>query len=305
MSKEITSFFKEAPYLKFTMPIPKSDKFVMGLPQSLVMYINSQTKKCAAQRSVMFVLLTTMDYDKAKAMGKIPFKVSETWICDLVQQEKRNYRETREQLIRRGWLTLKKTRSNGSNVLVVEVKKIWQEMLDWMAQEGYEDTFSYEEDFDDSDLIDVDFADEKQNLADEKKKITDEKQNLLLSSKSVLSEAKFADEKLIFTDENPYNNKNKIIENKKEEKIDKEEIEKIKKSAARPEFRYDLSTYDINELCYYKDHIDQLKPEKPIAPISYKQALYEKEVHDIVFISDTIIGIETKLGEYRLYKLEK
>ena len=65
MSKEITSFFKEAPYLKFTMPIPKSDKFVMGLPQSLVMYINSQTKKCAAQRSVMFVLLTTMDYDKA------------------------------------------------------------------------------------------------------------------------------------------------------------------------------------------------------------------------------------------------
>ena len=48
MSKEITSFFKEAPYLKFTMPIPKSDKFVMGLPQSLVMYINSQTKKCAA-----------------------------------------------------------------------------------------------------------------------------------------------------------------------------------------------------------------------------------------------------------------
>lgn len=176
MSKEITSFFKEAPYLKFTMPIPKSDKFVMGLPQSLVMYINSQTKKCAAQRSVMFVLLTTMDYDKAKAMGKIPFKVSETWICDLVQQEKRNYRETREQLIRRGWLTLKKTRSNGSNVLVVEVKKIWQEMLDWMAQEGYEDTFSYEEDFDDSDLIDVDFADEKQNLADEKRKITDEKQ---------------------------------------------------------------------------------------------------------------------------------
>ena len=129
-------------------------------------------------------------------------------------------------------------------------------MLDWMAQEGYEDTFSYEEDFDDSDLIDVDFADEKQNLADEKRKITDEKQNLLLSSKSVLSEAKFADEKLIFTDENPYNNKNKIIENKKEEKIDKEEIEKIKKSAARSEFRYDLSTYDINELCYYKDHID-------------------------------------------------
>ena len=202
----------------------------------------------------MFVLLTTMDYDKAKAMGKIPFKVSETWICDLVQQEKRNYRETREQLIRRGWLTLKKTRSNGSNVLVVEVKKIWQEMLDWMAQEGYEDVFSYEEDFDDSDLVDVDFADEKQNLADEKRKNTDEKQNLLLSSKSVLSEAKFADEKLIFTDENPYNNKNKIIENKKEEKVDKEEIEKIKKSAARPEFRYDLSTYDINELCYYQDY---------------------------------------------------
>lgn len=41
MSKEITSFFKEAPYLKFTMPVSKSAKFVMGLPQSLVMYINS------------------------------------------------------------------------------------------------------------------------------------------------------------------------------------------------------------------------------------------------------------------------
>ena len=62
---------------------------------------------------------------------------------------------------------------------------------------------------------------------------------------------------------------------------------------------------DINELCYYKDHIDQLRPEKPIAPISYKQALYEKEAHDIIFISDTIIGIETKFGEYRLYRLEK
>lgn len=162
----------------------------------------------------MFVLLTTMDYDKAKAAGKIPFKVSESWICDLVQQEKRNYRETREQLIKRGWLTLKKTRSNGSNVLVVEVKKIWQEMLEWMAREGYEDVFSYEEDFDDSDLIDIDFADEKQNLADEQKKNADEKQNLLLSSKIGLSAANFADEKKKFTDDNPYNNKNNIVEDK-------------------------------------------------------------------------------------------
>lgn len=178
-------------------------------------------------------------------------------------------------------------------------------MLEWMAREGYEDVFSYEEDFDDSDLVDVDFADEKQNLTDEKRKNTDEKQNLLLSSNFRLSAAKFADEKLIFTDDNPYNNKNNIVEDKQEEKINKEEIEKIKKDAARPEFHYDLSTYDINELYYYKDHIDQLRPEKPIAPISYKQAIYKKEAHDIVFVNDIIIGIETKLGEYRLYKLEK
>lgn len=156
-----------------------------------------------------------------------------------------------------------------------------------------------------SDLVDVDFADEKQNLADEQKKNTDEKQNLLLNSKFDLSAANFADEKQNFTDDNPYNNKNNIIEDKQEEKINKEKIEKIKKGAARPEFRYDLSIYDINELYYYKDHIDQLRPEKPIAPISYKQAIYEKEAHDIVFISDTIIGIEAKLGKYRLYKLEK
>lgn len=80
-------------------------------------------------------------------------------------------------------------------------------MLEWMAREGYEDVFSYEEDFDDSDLVDVDFADEKQNLTDEKRKNTDEKQNLLLSSNFRIA-AKFADEKLIFTDDNPYNNKN-------------------------------------------------------------------------------------------------
>ena len=75
MSKEITSFFKEAPYLKFTMPIPKSDKFVMGLPQSLVMYINSL---CYYQSCFNYFMINKRDENN------IQYKVDRTTAVDTV-----------------------------------------------------------------------------------------------------------------------------------------------------------------------------------------------------------------------------
>ena len=122
----ITKFYKEAPILKFTQALPKDGPMVLGLPEFLVGYINSQTKKSASQRTLMMILLGSMDYNTSRAEGLAPKLITEKWLCQIMGVEARNLRESELVLIEKGWIGLK-IADNSVHVLIVDTKKLLEE----------------------------------------------------------------------------------------------------------------------------------------------------------------------------------